>query len=297
MVAANTWVESWTAAATGPSGFYRTQSPYAHFTTSVLDGSLAHSLQPVLEQALRDCGQITVVDVGAGDGDLLMQLGAALPSAERNRVRWIALDLQARPSQLPDHIEWLPGQVQGNLGALTPADGLLIAHEFLDDVPCPLVEVDESGVPHLVVCDPRTGQPIPGRPLSTRRDAALLDWLERWWPMTRPLMRGEIGTTRDELWTELTAWIRIGYAIAVDYAHLKEDRLRGAWDGGTLTGYREGQVVTPAADGRVNLTAHVALDSVAAAASGNPLTQLRRSGPTPDFWRLVQAYGGLPLPA
>jgi SAM-dependent MidA family methyltransferase len=55
--------------------------------------------------------------------------------------------------------------------------------------------------------------------------------------------------------------VRAGVALAVDYGHEAPARPRG----GTLTGYRDGRQVPPVPDGSVNLTAHVALDSVAAA--------------------------------
>jgi SAM-dependent MidA family methyltransferase len=50
-------------------------------------------------------------------------------------------------------------------------------------------------------------------------------------------------------------------ALGVDYGHLRGARPAG----GTLTGYRGGRQVPPVPDGSCDVTAHVAMDSVAAA--------------------------------
>lgn len=291
MVDVQPWIRAWRAAATGPSGFYRRQSPYAHFTTSVADGSLARQLRPYLRRALDDCPELTVVDAGAGTGLLLEQLAGRLDPRDRDRVHWIAVDLRPRPTTLAAGIEWRKADAVEAALALPRAEGILIAHELLDDLPCDLVEVDEQGGVRRLDCGTPGLLPAPGALLDPLADADALAWLAQWWPTTRPLMRAEIGLPREQAWTALTGWIERGYAIAVDYGHVHADRVRGVWDGGTLAGYREGRVVAPRADGTVNLTAHVAMDAVAAAASGMPQTLLERSGPTPDFWRLVQAYG------
>jgi SAM-dependent MidA family methyltransferase len=60
-----------------------------------------------------------------------------------------------------------------------------------------------------------------------------------------------------------------GLALTIDYGHLRVDRPLA----GTLTGYRAGRAVEPVPDGGCDLTAHVALDAVAAAGcavSGRP---------------------------
>lgn len=289
------WSDAWQEAATGASGFYPTQLPYRHFTTSVIDGSAAAAIEPYVRAALAHCPRLTVVDAGAGTGLLLAQLSAGLTTAERDRVHWIAMDLRPRPATLPAHIEWRCTDASAGALELSPAAGIVIAHELLDDVPCPVLERDEHGAVRVLACDPADLAPIAGRVLGLAGDQPLEAWLAQWWPMDRPLMRAEIGLPRERMWTALTGWIERGYAIVVDYGHVREDRVRGVWDGGTLVGYREGRVVPPRADGLVNLTAHVAMDALAASASGAPATSLVRCGPTPDFWRLVQAYGGLPL--
>ncbi|MEV0426974.1 SAM-dependent methyltransferase [Micromonospora sp. NPDC050495] len=73
--------------------------------------------------------------------------------------------------------------------------------------------------------------------------------------------RAEIGRTRDEAWAAAVAHLDRGLALAVDYGHLRADRPVD----GTLTGYRGGRQVPPVPDGSCDITAHVAIDSVASA--------------------------------
>ncbi|MFD0787016.1 SAM-dependent methyltransferase, partial [Micromonospora azadirachtae] len=74
-------------------------------------------------------------------------------------------------------------------------------------------------------------------------------------------VRAEIGRSRDEAWANAVGRIDRGLALAVDYGHLKRERPVS----GTLTGYRGGRQVAPVPDGSCDVTAHVAMDSVASA--------------------------------
>jgi SAM-dependent MidA family methyltransferase len=68
-----------------------------------------------------------------------------------------------------------------------------------------------------------------------------------------------VGASRDLAWAAAVARVRRGLAVAVDYGHTVADRRP------TLTGYRSGRQVPPLPDGSCDITAHVALDSCAAA--------------------------------
>jgi SAM-dependent MidA family methyltransferase len=94
---------------------------------------------------------------------------------------------------------------------------------------------------------------------------------------------------RDAAWSDAVGSLQAGLAVAVDYAHTAETRPRY----GSLTGYAHGREVPPVPDGSCDLTAHVALDACAAAASAradwtrtdDQRTVLRRlgvSGQRPD---------------
>jgi SAM-dependent MidA family methyltransferase len=135
-----------------------------------------------------------------------------------------------------------------------PVSGLLIANEWLDSVPLDVLEdgrlvlVDTDGAEHL------------GAPLSSA-------WADTWWPEGG---RVEVGASRDLAWAAAVARERRGLAVAVDYGHTVADRRP------TLTGYRDGRQVPPVPDGSCDLTAHVALDS-AAAATGSLLVRQREA--------------------
>lgn len=295
MAAEIPWEQGWEQAAFGPFGFYRQQSPYDHFTTSVEQATLVNDLLPYLRASL-DHGPVAIVDVGAGSGLLTEQLLASLEQQERARVQAYCLDLRARPTSLSPDIHWIQGDIRETISSIPRGNCMLIAHEFLDDIPCAIVEADANTFPHLLAVNPQSQQAMLGPALTSDSDEAR--WLREWWPVERPLMRAEVGKTRDHIWQQLTAVVATGFAIAIDYGHLRADRARGLMDAGTLSGYVNGQPCTPRADTTINLTAHVAMDSVAAASSGSPTIQLMQRGPTPDFWWLVAAYGiKVPEPA
>ena len=128
--------------------------------------------------------------------------------------------------------------------------GLLLANEFLDAVP---LDVVEDGC--LVLVDER-GRESRGAPHSS-------EWAATWWPSGR----AEIGASRDLAWAAAVSRVVRGAAVAVDYGHSRATRRA------TLTGYRDGRQVPPVPDGSCDITAHVALDSCAAATGAVLLTQ------------------------
>ena len=252
------WSVAMSDALYGSHGFYRRHQPADHFRTSVTASPLlARALATLVTQVDRDLGEppmLDLVDVGAGDGRLLTDLLDALPPGVRSRVRATAVDVRARPEPLAEEIRWqdaVPEQITG----------VLLAHEFLDNVPCEVVQRDAGAIREVLV--DHDGAESLGAPIG---EAARL-WLERWWPLNMDGARAEVGISRDDAWAALVSTLQTGVAIAVDYGHRLEERLTGAFDGGTLTGYREGRQVMPAPDGTCDLTAHVAIDSCASAAS------------------------------
>ncbi len=239
----------------GPSGFYvRGAGPQAHFRTSVTSGPLfAAALQRLVsdvDDALARPAALRVVDVGAGDGSLLTAVLAGLDVDQRRRWQLTGVDLRGRPASLPPEIGWVREPPTG-------VDGVVVAHELLDNVPLDVVEQTEAGL-RLVVVD-ELGQESLGGPL-TNDDA---DWLRRWWPMEDADVgdRAEVGHPRDAAWAALVTSLRRGTAVAVDYAHTRAQRAAGSWASGSLTAYRAGHQVAPVPDGSCDLTAHVALDA------------------------------------
>ncbi|MFI2646933.1 SAM-dependent methyltransferase [Micromonospora fulviviridis] len=309
----------------GPAAHFRT-SVHA---SPVFSTCLSRLLLAV-DTALGHPSRFDVVDIGAGRGELLRSLSVAVgvsgeptrsgrsglippragspetltttaaartspsgpasagslstvPVPLAERVRLVAVEKAPRPDDLPVEIEWVEEIPDG-------VTGLLVATEWLDNVPLDLAAYSPGGWHYLVV-DPATGEESTGDPVCAE-DA---DWLDRWWSSTegdgtgattagfraaRPAegssltarsrsgrpepptgARAEIGRTRDEAWAAAVAHLDRGLALTVDYGHLRGGRPID----GSLTGYRGGRQVPPVPDGSCDVTAHVAMDSVASA--------------------------------
>jgi SAM-dependent MidA family methyltransferase len=210
--------EAWERALYGPDGFYRRERPAAHFRTSV------HA-SPLFGQTIaRLAGELelsTVVDIGAGSGELGIVLRAA-------GLTVVDVELD---DELPERLT-----------------GLVVANEWLDNIPCEVAEWDEDGVPRYLLADLTPGPVVEGKDLA---------WLDQWWP-GEPGDRAEIGRTRDEAWGDVVGRLTKGLALAIDYGHVRSSRPPY----GTLTGFRAGRECAPVADGSCDITAHVALDSL-----------------------------------
>jgi SAM-dependent MidA family methyltransferase len=252
------WSAAMDRALYGPEGFFRRPSgPGAHFRTSVhaspLFATAVLRLLHEVDEALDHPDPLSLVDIGAGHAELLSAiLGQLGDDPLRRRLRPVAVELADRPSGLPDGIEWLPRPPKG-------ITGLIIANEWLDNVPCDVVELGPDG-PRLVEVAPDGSERLAGEPNDSQQA-----WLEHWWPTWRTGSvgeRAEIGLMRDAAWAAAVETLDKGVAVAIDYAHAVDGRPPF----GSLTGYAEGRQVPPIPDGRRDLTAHVALDACAAAA-------------------------------
>jgi SAM-dependent MidA family methyltransferase len=247
------WDVAWHEALYGPGGFYRRADgvPAAHFRTSVQASTL---LAGALAGFARRCGVSRVVDIGSGRGELLNRLSDADPD-----LTLVGVDVVARPATLPAEAQWmrsaggtaLPPRSEIFVGAL------VVAHEWLDDVPCPVVEMDVGGGWRQVEVAPRTG----AERLGAAASGDQLDWLARWWPAGAPGSRAEVGLPRDLAWGALVSRAHDSVLVAVDYSHGRAGRPAS----GTLSGYRRGHAVPAVPDGTCDITAHVALDAVAGA--------------------------------
>ncbi|MEU7596045.1 SAM-dependent methyltransferase [Streptomyces sp. NPDC039022] len=252
------WRDATERALYGPGGFYTSgdgPGPAGHFRTSVhVSPRYAEALATLLcrvDGSLGRPAELALLDVGAGRGELLTGVLAALPKPVCARVRPYAVERAPRPVGLDDRVTWLP-----ELPAPGSLTGLLFANEWLDNVPVDVAETDGDGVPRYVLVRPdgteRLGGPVTGE------DAA---WLARWWPLPTadPGLRAEIGHPRDAAWSRAVGTLRAGLAATADYAHTRATRPPF----GTLTGFREGREVHPVPDGTCDITAHVALDACA----------------------------------
>ncbi|MEV1146734.1 SAM-dependent methyltransferase [Micromonospora sp. NPDC049799] len=275
------WRNAMERALYGPDGFFVSGAgPAHHFRTSVhASPAFAAALSRLLAQvdaALDHPPVLDVVDVGAGRGELLVALLRAVEAPLADRVRPTAVELAPRPGHLPDRISWvheIPDRITG----------LLIATEWLDNVPLDVAVHTDNGWHYLLV-DATTGQETVGAPITP----ADSDWLTTWWPADAG-GRAEIGRGRDEAWADAVGHVDRGLALAVDYGHLRDGRPQG----GSLTGYRNGRQVPPVPDGSCDVTAHVAMDSVASA--GERVARCAYSlVPQREALRALGADGGRP---
>ena len=231
------WQQAWSEALYGPDGFFLREVPGQHFRTNVANPQFPQAVRRIadrLDDVLGHPDPFDVIDVGAGRGELLTALGV-VPS------RWRLTGVDHAQADVP--FAW-----SADIPVLT---GLLIANEWLDSIPLQVLDdgrevlVDDQGTESM------------GASVTS-------DWAARWWPDGD---RVEVGASRDTAWQLAVGRIERGLAVAIDYGHLRASRRP------TLTGYAHGRQVLPVPDGSRDLTAHVALDSCAAATGARLLWQ------------------------
>ena len=289
-----TW-ERWGAAMEralyGPDGFYTsgTGAPGRDFrTSSTASPHFARALLRLaahVDAALDFPDPFVVVEVAAARGALLRALRTHVsPEAPHlaARLRLVGVDLAPRPEALPDDVEWRDDVTDVRL-----FDGLLVANEWLDNVPCDVVEQTEAYAAYVEVDEDGNER------MAERVEPQDQVWLDRWWPLVDDGERAELGHRRDAAWCQAVAKVDRGLAVCVDYAHDLGGREAGMYGAGTLTGYREGRQVPPRPDGTTDITAHVALDAVAeagrvAGAKDTTITDQRTA------LRALGVSGGLP---
>jgi SAM-dependent MidA family methyltransferase len=267
-----TWREAMRTALYGPGGFYaRGEPPSRHFRTSPhVSPAYAGAMLSLLREADAALGhpaRLDLVDVGAGRGELLSQLLGLIDEAgrpgrdldeatPRSRDRGLAARIAARAVEIAPRPGGLDSRIAWQASPPDAITGLVIASEWLDNIPLDVAELTPDG-PRLVQVETGTGEERPGPPPRP----ADLAWSRTWWPLHAPGDRAELGRTRCQAWAGVVRRITRGLAVAADYGHLRAGRPRQ----GTLTGYRDGRVVRAIPDGSRDITAHVALDACAAA--------------------------------
>lgn len=266
------WSRAWAAAS---AGFWSGEEPAAHFRTSVspLVANRVADIVRATDLRLGCPDDFWIVDIGCGDGQLLELVRDRCPDIAP-RAHWLGVDVRPMRREGMESIRRAcPAVLPG-----APFVGLVMAHEWLDEIPCDVIERDESGVDRVVLVD-RDGSQMLGPPISDDEACArwgldatdLRDWTAAWWPLREPGDRAEVGVSRDRAWAWIGSLLGAGCALSTDYGHDRHVRI-DAHRHGTLTAYLNGRVVAPVPDGTVGLTAHVALDSCAAALPGTHRT-------------------------
>lgn len=234
------------------SRFWRRNFPSQHFDTpSTLAGPL---LARWLIRTAQDFGCTAIIEIGFGTGRLQTQIMRLSPGLTR-----ISVDIRHAPGMECRQLiqqwdteteKWLPavgGQPMVTVLAEFEQPVLVFAVEWLDDLPAQIAERDSSGGVRALGPEGAVGT----------LDAADTAWVEQWWPQPGRLA---VGRTRDAAWAWLARHLPpSSVLVAVDYGHVRAERPA---DGGFLA-YRDGRSVPP--DATANLTAAVAVDSLAAA--------------------------------
>jgi SAM-dependent MidA family methyltransferase len=269
MTSETSWAQAWTSANTH---FYSRERPRDHFETSAHPGpELARALATMAidtDDRIGNPERFDLVDIGAGDGELMVALLSALRELSPDLARrCVPVAVDIRPPSMDDpRVTWCIGDALRVLPQqyTRGINGLVVAHEWLDDLAMDIVERSPSGELRYVNIDVTTG-------VETLGDAVGEDergeWLRRWWwPVTG---RAEVGLSRDRAWQAVCGLIHQGRAVAIDYAHTRQQRSRGDCEQGTVRGYRDSRLVQPIPDGSCNITGHVALDACAHAVGGS----------------------------
>lgn len=160
----------------GDSGFFlRPEGPSGHFRTSVhaspLFADAVARLAGLVDSALGHPARIDVVDVGAGRGELAEGLLRTAGPGLAERLLVHAVERAPRPRGLDPRIRWGDRLPEG-------VTGLVLANEWLDNIPVDAAGTGPDGTVRLVLVGP-DGEERPGGPVEGE-DAA---WLDRWWPL------------------------------------------------------------------------------------------------------------------
>ena len=270
------WARAWVRAS---RDFWAGHEPGEHFHTSA-GPALAERVVRIVEETDARLGHpddFTVIDVGCGDGELLRRVRERVNAPLAQRARWIGVDMRevALPGVLSVAAE-MPADLPG-----MPFCGVVMAHEWLDEIPCDIVERDDEGIDRIVLVD-GDGREHLGPQLFDDDACAEFDvdgasaraWIARWWPLQEAGDRAEVGIERDRAWQWITSLLQRGTAVATDYGHDREARM-AQHRRGTLAAYRNGRMTSAVPDGDVGLTAHVALDACAAARPGTTISMQR----------------------
>ncbi|MBA3529409.1 MAG: hypothetical protein H0T91_08910, partial [Propionibacteriaceae bacterium] len=157
------WCAAWTESAYGPGGYWLDAQPSEHFRTSSATTPLLAEMILTLFDAHPEIA--AVVDIGAGDGQLLADLDSRTAG-----LALVGIDIRPHPETFPDRGTWCRDLWDVQSGAWTTGEALaildtldrptlVICAEWLDDLPCGIaqahrgvlrvVEIDERGIERL----------------------------------------------------------------------------------------------------------------------------------------------------
>lgn len=258
-------------------GYYSGGSTKFHlegdFTTSPeLSPLFGQTLAIQVQQILKQCGQATILEFGAGSGALAESLLVALADLGLDQVNYYILELspslrarqQARLAPFADQIQWLDHLPQDFVGCV-------IANEVLDAMPVHLVQrgTDEQILEIGVALnqEPQIDSPSPfmlvGRPAS----GGLLRLAQQRLPQIAGY-RSEINAQAESWIREMGHWLKKGAALLIDYGFSQREYYHPQRATGTLMchfrhfAHDESLILA----GLQDVTAHVDFTAIADAA-------------------------------
>ena len=121
--------------------------PAGHFATSCHGPRAVPFAEALLRLATAESvGRI--IDIGAGRGELLSAIAGLAGGAEGPGagIDLVGVDVVARPAGLATRIDWIESPGGAELPDLgRPEAALVVANEWLDVIPCPILEADGAG--------------------------------------------------------------------------------------------------------------------------------------------------------
>ena len=254
-----------------PHGYYRNHVPGADFdyeTSPTLTPWFGRLVLQELEEVWEQLGTpdtFTVVEVGAGNGDLAAAVSGAAEGDFNAALRWVLVEpidtverLQRFRLGSSERYSWVR-----SITDVAPVTGMVLAHEVLDNFPFRLFEVHSDGPREVRVGTARhhlTEVLFPVGPEVFDLAAPALEHLEE----------GD----RFELRTGVDAWVadaarvlHTGRLLVVDYGEI-EPEIWTRHPSGSMVTYRRGELGKEPFEnlGDADITAHVnfsALDRAA----------------------------------
>jgi SAM-dependent MidA family methyltransferase len=222
---------------------------------------------------------IDLVEAGAGDGrlmrDILDALTRDVPELyARLRVTLVESSAVARRAQ--------PGTLEGHRRCLIssgdelprPVTGVIMANELLDALPVHVIQFGEHDVDEIYVTE-REGILVETTgPVS---DDRIRDYVAQSGVSPRAGVRAEVGLAATDWISDAAAALDKGFLLLFDYAREAAELYSGVHPGGTLAAYRRHMLDSSRwldHPGHSDLTAHVNLTAVRAAAAASGLTAL-----------------------
>lgn len=254
-----------------PHGYYRNHVPGAdsdYLTSPTLTPWFGRLFAGHLEREWTHLGSpehFTVVEAGAGNGDLAASTVAGLTGGLEEVLTWVLVEpldtvagLQRSRLGTGGRFRWA-----ASLKDLEPVTGIVVAHEVLDNFPFRRFEVGPDGPLEIHIGTSRTGLQEVLRPPGPAGEELAAPAMQH----LTPGDRFELHEGLQEWVSDAAAVLERGSLLVVDYGDMEPD----LWlrrPGGSMVTYRRGELGTdPLVHiGDADITAHVNFSALERAA-------------------------------